>query len=245
MGDASLLQALLCTIGEESVTVQVLGHRGASSAHRENSVGAFAAAREMGADGVELDVRRTRDAALAVHHDALLPDGRMIAEVDAADLPEDVPLLDEALTACGPMMVNIEIKNAPTEADYDPDEWVAAEVARLVKERGLARNVVLSSFNLLAIERVRAVGPTIRRGFLTDPLWDQYRCLERAVEGGHHVLHPHHLAVNAALVEACHAAGLGVTTWTVNDPDRMRWLADCGVDAIITDVIDVALAALR
>ena len=227
------------------MTVQILGHRGASGTHPENTVEAYAAAREMGADGVELDARRTRDRALAIHHDALLRDGRAIVETDAADLPEDVPLLDEALTACAGMIVNVEVKNVPDDPDWDPSEWVAGEVSRLVGERKLHSSVIVSSFNIKAVERVREVDPTIRRGYLTDPRWDQYAALEQVVEGGHHVLHPHHIAVNAQLVERCHDAGVLVTTWTVNEPDRMRWLVDCGVDAIITDYPALAVETLR
>ena len=47
----------------------VLGHRGASAGAPENTVAAFTRARELGADGVELDVRRTADGVLVVHHD--------------------------------------------------------------------------------------------------------------------------------------------------------------------------------
>ena len=54
----------------------VIGHRGASAARPENTVEAFRHAAELGADWVELDVRRTADDALVVHHDAELPDGR-------------------------------------------------------------------------------------------------------------------------------------------------------------------------
>ena len=228
------------------MTVQILGHRGASGAHAENTVEAYAAAREMGADGVELDVRRTRDSAMAISHDAALADGRVIVELDAADLPEHVLLLDEALTACAGLIVNVEIKNVPQDPDYDPDDWLAGEVARVVGERKLRANVVVSSFNIETVDRVRDADPAIRRGYLTDPRWDQMAALERVIEGGHHVLHPHHFAVNPPLVERCHEAGVLVTTWTVNDPDRMRWLVDdCGVDAIITDFPDVAVATLR
>jgi glycerophosphoryl diester phosphodiesterase len=46
------------------------------------------------------------------------------------------------------------------------------------------------------------------------------------------------------LVERAHAAGLAVNTWTCDEPDRIRWLADLGVDAVITNTPDVALEAL-
>jgi glycerophosphoryl diester phosphodiesterase len=78
----------------------VLGHRGAAATHPENTLEAFAGALDAGADGVELDVRRTADGALAVVHDATLPDGRLVAGTDAADLGEAVPLLADALDAC-------------------------------------------------------------------------------------------------------------------------------------------------
>ena len=55
---------------------RVIGHRGASHDHPENTVEAFGAAQAMGADWVELDVRVTADHELIVHHDPVLPDGR-------------------------------------------------------------------------------------------------------------------------------------------------------------------------
>ena len=59
----------------------VIAHRGASHDHPENTVAAFRAAAEMGADGVELDVRRTSDDRLVVVHDPRLADGRVVREI--------------------------------------------------------------------------------------------------------------------------------------------------------------------
>ena len=70
-----------------SGSVQILAHRGASRAERENTIVAFTRAATMGADAVELDVRRTSDGALVVHHNPHLDDGRLIAALTAADLP--------------------------------------------------------------------------------------------------------------------------------------------------------------
>ena len=64
------------------------------------------------------------------------------------------------------------------------------------------------------------------------------------VERGHAALHPHHAFVNPELVDAAHAAGIAVSTWTADEPERVVWLAETGVDAVITNVPDVALAAL-
>jgi glycerophosphoryl diester phosphodiesterase len=225
--------------------VAVLGHRGASVARPENTIDAFLEAARQGADGVELDVRRGRDGALVVHHDAALPDGRAIADLDVADLPAGVPLLAAALDACSTMAtVNVEIKNMPGDPDHDPDEYLAGVVAALIAEAGLYDRVLVSCFSLATIDRVAELDGDIRRGYLTSPRWDQMHCLERAIAGGHHAIHPHHLSVSEELVAAAHSAGLEVNTWTVDEPERIRWLAGAGVDAIITNVPDVAIAAL-
>ena len=79
---------------------RVFAHRGASQRAPENTVEAFRLAAELGADGVELDVRRSADGALVVHHDPHLPDGRLIAATAFADLPASVPTLAAALDAC-------------------------------------------------------------------------------------------------------------------------------------------------
>jgi glycerophosphoryl diester phosphodiesterase len=61
---------------------------------------------------------------------------------------------------------------------------------------------------------------------------------------GHAAIHPHHSVVDAEVVKRAHDAGLAVNTWTCDDPDRIRWLADTGVDGIVTNVPDLALQAL-
>ncbi len=57
-------------------------------------------------------------------------------------------------------------------------------------------------------------------------------------------IHPHDVLVDRSFVEQAHAAGLAVNVWTVDDPERIVALAEVGVDAIITNVPDVAVAAL-
>lgn len=224
----------------------IWAHRGASRAKPENTVEAFREAKAQGADGVELDVRRSRDGAMVVHHDAVLPDGRSIFETDVADLPPHVPLLDVALDACEGLLVNIEIKNVPVDVDFDPDETMADAVVRLVGELGTQAGVLVSSFSLDTIDRVRTLDPSIPTGYLTSARWNQVEALQRAVDRNHGAFHPMDPVVNAELVRRAHDAGVRVNTWTVDDPDRMRWLVDdCGVDGIITNVPDVARRSLR
>jgi glycerophosphoryl diester phosphodiesterase len=213
----------------------------------ENTVEAFAAAADLGADGVELDVHRTADGALVVHHDAdargvgVLAK-RTLAEIRAAR-PE-VPTLDEALDACNGMLVNIEVKNLPGDADYDPADGVAAAVVALLTERGRRDDVLVSSFNLVSADRVRALDESIPTGFLTLVGMDPMDGVEVAHAHGHGAVHPdvRSLAAHAAeaTVARAHELGLAVNVWTVNGENEMRRLAAAGADALITDVPDVA-----
>ena len=140
----------------------MLGHRGSPQRARENTLEAFSLAREDGADGVELDVHRTRDGALVVHHDADVEGFGVLADADLAAIRAAfawIPTLAEVLDVCRGLLVNIEIKNSPKDADFDPDETVAAGVVELLAARGGADRVLVSSFHLPSIDRVHALEP--------------------------------------------------------------------------------------
>lgn len=183
---------------------------------------------------IELDVRRTDDAALVVHHDAALEDGVLIAETQTAALPDWLPSLEEAIRACDGMGINIEIKVAP-----------AAEVTALIERLDVRDRVIVSSFDMATIDAVRAADPSVATAWLTFSGIDATTLIGRAVAGGHCAIHPHESTVTRALVDAAHAAGLELNTWTVDDPTRIAELAGWGVDGIVTNVPDVAVAVLR
>ena len=65
-----------------------------------------------------------------------------------------------------------------------------------------------------------------------------------ALERGHVAVHPHHAFVTEDFVRVAHDVGLAVNTWTCDEPERIRGLADVGVDAVITNTPDIALHAL-
>jgi glycerophosphoryl diester phosphodiesterase len=225
----------------------VIAHRGASSAFSDNTLAAFSGAIAQGADGVELDVRRTADRRLALSHDDTLPDGTVLVESAFADLPDDITDLPTALDVCAPLaVVNIEIKNWPDDKDFDATESVAAAVVALLDERGElddGRNLI-SCFHLPTVDRVHELAPGLPTAWLLGLVEDPGALIDRAADRGHVAVHPHHVFVNDELVARAHAAGLAVNTWTCDDPDRIRWLADLGVDAVVTNVPDIALAAL-
>jgi glycerophosphoryl diester phosphodiesterase len=219
--------------------VQVMAHRGASRAARENTIDAFAQAGRFGADAVELDVRRTADGVLVVHHNPHLDDARVVAATEAEALPAHVPTLAAALDACAGMWVNVEIKNDPNEPDFDVSESIAdATVAALLGRHDDARWLI-SSFRLETIDRCRSVAPSIRTAFLTVDVPDGTPAM--LVERGHVALHPWVGALRAEHVRACHLAGVQVNTWTCDDPARMAELIGWGIDGICTNLPDVAL----
>jgi glycerophosphoryl diester phosphodiesterase len=219
-----------------------MAHRGASRAERENTIEAFRRAGEMGADGVELDVRRTADDALVVHHDPRLADGRVILETNSADLPEHIPNLSSALDACAGMWVNLEIKNDENDPDFDPTERVAEQTMALLARRGESERWLMSSFRIETMDRCRQLAPEVRTAWLTVGVPDDV--VDILIASGHCALHPWVGLLTEDVVVRCHAAGLLVNTWTCDDPDRMRELSGWGIDGICTNVPDVALAVL-
>ena len=208
--------------------VTILGHRGSPFEAPENTIPSYLAATTAGADGVELDVRQ----GLLLSHDPL-----------ADPVGADVPTLGAALTALEGQVVNVEIKNLPHEPGWDPTEGLAREVAELVAPLG--NRIVVSAFTLATVDAVRAAAPEVRTGWLTVAGFDQLEAVATTAERGHTDFHPHESAVTPEVIDAAHAAGLHVTTWTVDDPDRMRELAFWGVDGIITNVPALAVATLR
>ncbi len=233
----------------------VVAHRGASLAYPENTLEAFEAAVAAGADVVELDVRMTADDVPVILHDldvGVTTDGQgfvhtlTLSEVKRLDASRGrgprttVPTLDEAIEVlAGRAGINIEIKNLPGEASFDSPREAAAEasVAALRRHR-FPGFIVVSSFNWLAIERVRALDPDIPTGFLTSAAIDPRAAAVYARSGGHtHVLPqaPALFAVGEGFIAEAHEDGLTVGTWTVDDPEAIERLFSMGVDAVASN----------
>jgi glycerophosphoryl diester phosphodiesterase len=237
--------------------VKVLAHRGANRRAPENTVAAFAIARDLGADGVELDVHPTADGVLVVHHDAIATGLGTIQDfplVGVALARPDIPTLAAVLDVCAGMLVNIELKNFPGDADFDPEHGPATGVVELLRARtgrvadGAGDDVIVSSFNLDTIDRVHALDPSVPTGFLTIAGFDPMFALDVAAERGHVALHPQLLALGedaTPVMTRARELGLRVNVWTVNDAEAMRTLRDAGAYAVITDVPDLALATLN
>lgn len=224
---------------------RIFAHRGYTADAAENSLAAFRAAVDVGADWIELDVRRTADDVLVAHHDASLDDGRLLIETSAADLPDGVATLAEVLDACGDVGLNIEIKNSPGDPDYDEHSLIAVAVAGLVAAYRRPDDVLVTSFNPGSIERLQDTDPSVPVGLVAFDAPDPMQLVARGAARHHAAIVPYVTLVTRRLVEAAHAEGLAVNVWTVNEPEVMHRMAELGVDGVITDRPDVARAELR
>jgi glycerophosphoryl diester phosphodiesterase len=220
----------------------VIAHRGASAYEPENSLAAFRAARELGADGVELDVQTTADGAFVIHHDphagaVLIPEAAR-DRVRAHRLPngEPLPFLAEALDVLGrDLTVFVEVKTLPPSLD---EAFLAALAAGPAPER-----YHVHAFDHRIVRRLKQRRPRLPCGVLSSsyPL-EPLRQLEDA---GAEALWQGEDLVDAPLVRQAHERGYRVYAWNVDHPPRMRALEALGVDGICTNVPDVAREVLR
>ena len=216
----------------------VLAHRGASSFFPENTAEAFRKAIELGADGIELDVRLTSDCFLAVHHDPQLRDGRDISRVLATSLPESVILLPAALDACGKSFVNIEIKNDVLDQSFIENERGLPELLRVIQTcTNHKKRILVSSFDRACLEIIREFDSEILIGYLfSDENFDQ--AIQYCLAMGFNALHPADSLVGQSRVNEAQSEGLAVCVWTVDDEERLSELVAMGVDCVITNFPD-------
>jgi glycerophosphoryl diester phosphodiesterase len=243
----------------------IVGHRGACTYRPENTMPSFALAIEQGADAIELDVHLTADGQLAVIHDDMLDRTtsgtgsvaaltmRKIRQADAGANFEagdgshpyrgkglKVPTLPEVLAWLPPnvgLVVEIKARAA-----------VDATVAALSDSPLRATEAVtVISFDEGAIERVRELDPELPTGYLLVPFDSVERGLTYAVERGHLGVYPWEgdLGLDPMpFVAQAQAYGRRLGCYVVNDPERMIHLAACGLWGFVTDVPDVARAAM-
>jgi glycerophosphoryl diester phosphodiesterase len=244
----------------------VVAHRGASAQAPENTMEAFRLGVEAGADAIELDVHLTADGQLAVIHDDTLDrttdrTGRVaeltmdqVREADAGATfarPDDsglpyagegllVPTLPEVL-AWLPEEIGLVVE---IKARAAADAVVEAVRGHRVRQ---GNRLAVISFDEATIERVRELDPGIRTGYLLVPTQPIEPALTWATEHGHVGVFPWEgdLGLDPLpLMVQARAYGREIGCYVVNDPERMQHLAACGLWGFVTDVPDVARAAL-
>ncbi|MDO8502930.1 MAG: glycerophosphodiester phosphodiesterase family protein [Gemmatimonadaceae bacterium] len=219
-----------------------ISHRGLHTLAPENSIPAFLAAIEAGADGIELDVHASADNVVFVHHNpAIRPagggeqDARPIAGLDSSDIATirlsvdvAIPTLDDVLEVIGSSArVFIEIKA----------EGIEETVSRCLRRHPVnADNYAVHSFDHRTTKRVLELNPSVRTGVLqVSRLVDSCGAMRAA---GASDLWQHSDFIDASLVIDVHACGGRVIAWTPNDESVWTTLAAARVDGICTDRVD-------
>ena len=238
---------------------QLFAHRGARCVAPENTLPAFAAALEMDVDGIELDVQCSRDGRLVVIHNFQVDETTngsgdvasfTLAELQLLDAgshfsPEfagtPIPTLEEVLNLVGTRCrVNVEIKSKDPRGGNQVEPLLA-----LIQQRKLYDQVLISSFNPIALIKARWHDRHVALGLLhapDEPFFLRETWTTPVVRP--HAVHPHFSMIDDEYMEWARGHGLDVNTWTVNDGADAQRLAALGVDVIMSDVPDQIRTAL-
>lgn len=242
----------------------ILGHRGASAVAPENTVAAFERAMSDGADGIEFDVRLSRDQIPVVIHDPSLKRtahlDKFVSQLTAKELAEiDVGVWfrrqsDASATLyAGERLPNlaqvfelfsgnsgvlyVEMKCEPSEGSR-----LAAEVGRLTREYNMIERVVVESFDLMAVAAVKKVNASIRTAALFEPRLANPisslrgpRIIELTRKCGADEIALHYSIAQASTIRKAAAANLATVVWTVDDPRWVSKASSLGIKAIIAN----------
>jgi glycerophosphoryl diester phosphodiesterase len=230
------------------MTPELIAHRGNSSAAPENTLAAFRAALDSGAEGVEFDVQLSRDGVPVVIHDENLErttsgrgqvSERTLEELKRLDAgawfaPEHadarIPTLEEVLRVLRDSALAIHIELKTGELPYP---GLVDIVVKMVRYLELTQRVRFSSFNHHTLLQAARLAPEIPRAPLFYAhLIEPWRY---AQAHGFQAVHVERHSCTPDLVRGCREAGLPLRVYTVNAEADFRALAAMGVDAVFTD----------
>lgn len=225
-------------------------HRGSLTEAPENTLPAFQKAIDRGAQGIELDVQLTKDDQLVVCHNHTLSKytdavtGRIrdytleeVKQIDVGSVFSDaykgvtLPTLAEVLEICpSDLKLNVEIKNIPVI--YPEIEEILLDCLR---EYDRLDNLVISSFDHVALMNVQRIAPDVELGMLF--YYRILRAWEYAKNSGLNIssIHPNNVYTDREFVENCKEYGFKVYPYTVNSVERYEELVDYGVDGVFSN----------
>lgn len=222
----------------------MFAHRGGAALAPENTIAAFDNGLALGADGIELDVRLSRDGIVVVHHDATVDrTTRLVGAVAQRSADElasaNVPTLRSVIERYAGARIIIEMKlNSPA---------FARAVVDVVRAAAAVDRVCLGAFGFRVLREVRSLEPAIATSASREEVrWALYRSwcrwpLSRASYSAYQV--PEFAGatrvVSPRFIDNAHRAGLAVQIWTIDGTDDARRLIEWGADALITDRPDV------
>ncbi|WP_169304415.1 glycerophosphodiester phosphodiesterase [Pedobacter frigoris] len=250
----------LSTVAQQTKPVKgVTAHRGFSAAHPENTLTAFQAGIDAGADWIELDIHKTLDGKIVVSHDVSTARAadknlviaqssyRKLQKLDVATAfrkskglslkacpAEKMPLLEEA--------IQLILKNNAVKLSIQPKADCVAEAISIVKKMGAGYRVGFNDASLQYMSQVKTLAPDIPVFWDRGPDTDISQDIITAKEKGFETLVINYKGLTPEKVRLVKTAGLEVGTWTVNDRETLIKMIQLGLDRIYTD--DPALLIL-
>ena len=217
-------------------------HRGASEYLPENTLLSFYTGVYMKANGIETDVRHTKDGTLVLFHDNSLErvtgDPRSVEECTLAELMEldvkkdgyadKIVVFEDFLKkfAFRDIVFAIELKGADVEA----------QTLEMAKEFGIMEKTTFTSFAFEYIQTIKKLEPTARVGWLTSDTSDG--AIERLLAIGGEEMAPKASTVTEELMKKWRGAGLGVRAWGVTSIELMKQMCHFGVDGMTVNFPD-------
>lgn len=222
--------------------MKIYGHRGAAGHCKENTLPSLRAALELGVDGIEFDVRLTRDGIPVVIHDETIDrttgqtgEVRSYSRDELSQLLDGdegfVPTLEEAIIEIGDRtMINVEIKE---------HEAAVATYRTLcgMADREVIRDdqVLITSFVHHTVRHIRELGGRFSVGLLTKGLPEaDYWTLARTLHASSANIDVD--SVESNFVQTAKANDLQVMVYTVNTLPEANRMRDLGIDAIFRTI---------
>lgn len=234
--------------------VKIFAHRGSSKEAPENTLKAFEIAIEEGVDGIELDVQLTKDGEIVVIHDETIDrvsnGNGYVKDYTLEELRQfsfhnhmkqfegiKIPTLEEVLELMRPtdLKINIELK---TSIIWYPD--IEKKVVNLVKEKGMMKQIIYSSFNHYSIKKILELDPLADTAFLmSDVILDAPRY---AINAGVKGIHPAVCQMDMdGVLKQYIESPCEIRVWTVDHVEMIKKMIQNGVEAIITNYPQKAL----
>jgi glycerophosphoryl diester phosphodiesterase len=221
--------------GEDRMFLKI-GHRGAKAYQAENTMESFKKGIQLGANAIEMDVRRSKDGKLVIIHDENLKRvfGKDI-RVDEATLHElkqltenKILTLEEALKFIDRKVekILVELK----EVGYE------GRVLEVIKEEGLSDRVIIASFHESALADVRKADARIATGFIYSRSKNP---LDAALKLNANFLIPFYRFTHTRDISEAHKHNLKVIVWTINTKQEAEEYIAKGVDGIASDKPDI------
>ena len=217
-----------------------MGHRGAKSECKENTMEAFRKAVELDACGIETDVHMLFDGSLVMYHDNIIKEAHeSLYKFDGSTIStciRDIVFFEEFLQYYSQTgkLLNIEIKD---ESRFCTN--IGERVMELLQKYNMKDNCIISCFSHYILRDIKQKYPEWKVGVLYEKSCGK-NIVSYCKEYGFDAVHPHYADVDKEFVEQCHAAGIMVNVWTVNAAVDLLRMRDIGVDIVMTDNIPLA-----